>query len=205
MRRLRKLCSVPTLKDFFPNSWDYEFVNIGIQEVNVNDIVGMTSGRAEEYNSDFTPIKEDDRWLYQKQLVDNGGTMEPIPLIKMPDGKYVGNGDGSHRISVAKVLKLQTVQANVSVMVSDELNIEKQWEDHSKDDREKLDKLSEEYKSLSKKCNELARSSYENDDYTEYEQTLEELERLGDEISNLDWKIIEDEKQFKMDLLQKNS
>ncbi len=95
MKRLIKKARIPCERDFYDNPWDYDFIDVGLQTVSVNDIVAMTTGRNEEYNSDWTPINKDDsRWLYQKNLIDNGGEMEPIPLIKMPNGQYCGNGDG---------------------------------------------------------------------------------------------------------------
>ena len=45
-----------------------------------------------------TKNPDDERWQYQINLIKSGQQMEPIPLIKMPDGNYIGNGDGSNVI-----------------------------------------------------------------------------------------------------------
>ena len=195
--RLRKIAVVKSLRDFYPNSYEYEYVETGIQEVEVDKIVGITSGRVNEYNDDWTPKNPDDeRWQYQINLIKSGQQMEPIPLIKMPDGNYVGNGDGSHRIAAAHVMRLKTVQAYVTVMVDSELNINEKWEEHSKEKRNKLKELSDKYKKMNR---EIADLYFE--DPKSYEEKSEELYDLGDEISELDNQLIEEEKEFKTNFL----
>ena len=195
--RLRKIAVVKSLRDFYPNSYEYEYVETGIQEVEVDKIVGISSGRVDEYNDDWTPKNPDDeRWQYQINLIKSGQQMEPIPLIKMPDGNYSGNGDGSHRIAAAHVMGLKTVQAYVTVMVDSKLNINEKWEEHSKEKRNKLKELSDKYKKMNR---EIADLYFE--DPKSYEEKSEELYALGDEISELDNQLIEEEKEFKINFL----
>ncbi len=197
-RLIKKIAMVPCLKDFYPNNYEYEYIEIGLQQVDVNKIVGISSGRIDEYNDDWTPKNpNDERWQYQINLIESGQKMEPIPLIKMPNGNYVGNGDGSHRIAAAHVMGLKTVWANITVMVDSELNIDEKWKEYSKEKRDKLEELSKKYKEINNEIGDLY-----FDDPELYEKKSEELYALGDEISELDKQLIEEEKQFKINLLK---
>lgn len=203
IRRLKRMAQVPTLQDFY-SSYAYDYIDIGLQTVEVNKIVGISNGRNDEYNSDFSPINEGDpRWLYQKELVENGGTMEPIPLIKMLNGNYVGNGDGSHRISVAKVLGLETVQAIVSVMIPSSEDIDNKWREFASDKIQLLDDLSSEYKIKKNQIEDKYIKALTNEDFTEYEKFMEEYYSLGDQISQLDRELLDEEKQFKREYAEK--
>lgn len=119
MKRLVREARLPIFSDFYENVWEnWDFKYEGIKEVKVDDIIGGHSGRVDEYNNDWTPKNPDDpRWIYQKNLVESGKEMQPIPVIEMPNGKLLLNGDGQHRASIAKVLNLDTVKAEVSKMV----------------------------------------------------------------------------------------
>lgn len=201
-RLIKKISKVPTLNDNY-DSLEYEFIDIGIQTVNVNDIVGMCNGRNEEYNEDFTPKNEnDERWINLKNLVEEGDTFPPIPLIKTPDGTYYGDGDGSHRISIAKTMGLQTVEAKVSVMIPNSLNIDEQWKQYAKDKINKLNELSEQYKNELKQTDKVREEAYLNNKFDEYEKFLFDLNELGDEISELDEEIRNKEQKFKEDLIK---
>lgn len=200
--RLKKTATVPTLSDFYV-AYDYDYVDIGLQTVDVDKIVGISNGRNDEYNSDFMPKDENDsRWLYQKELVESGGKMEPIPLIKMPDGNYVGNGDGSHRISVAKVMNIPTIQAIVSVMIPTDEGIDEQWEKYSAEKKQEIDILSDEYKSMGKQIEQKRNEAFESGNELEYEKFLEEYYSLGSTISDLDEELRDEEKKFKQDLIE---
>jgi hypothetical protein len=204
MKRLIRKAEVPTLQSYY-NNYDpmvYDFVEIGIQTVNVTDIIGMTDGRSEEYNSDFTPIaKEDSRWDYQKDLVERGEEMEPIPLLKTPDNIYFGNGDGSHRISVAKVLGLQNVQARVTVMSPKENGIGESWEQFAADDIEKLEEIQRKYQVLMKKFPSVQDAAWETKDKTEYNELKKEISKLGNEMSNMSSELMKEENEYKQKML----
>lgn len=202
IKRLRRISSVPTLQDFYV-PYEYDYIDIGLQTVEVSKIVGISNGRNEEYNSDFSPINnEDPRWIYQKDIVENGGVMEPVPLIKMPDGNYVGNGDGSHRISVAKVLNLATIEANVSVMVPAEDGIDEEWQKHSEEKRKQLDDWSNEYKQMSKQVEQKMNEALESNNMDIYNEFMEKYYELGDKISTLDHELIDEEKIFKKEFIE---
>ena len=128
--------------------------------------------------------------------------MEPVPLIKMPDGNYVGNGDGSHRISVAKVLNLATIEANVSVMVPAEDGIDEEWQKHSEEKRKQLDDWSNEYKQMSKQVEQKMNEALESNNMDIYNEFMEKYYELGDKISTLDHELIDEEKIFKKEFIE---
>lgn len=118
----------------YPNG--YEHVNNGITLVNVNDIIGMSAGRSDEYDNNMKPIGEpDDRWkrLYNRAKQEgNLNFVGPIHLVKVPDeDKYFIYDDGNHRLSVAKELGIETIEAEITILVPKGSNeeIEKQMEE----------------------------------------------------------------------------
>ena len=195
-KRLLKQASLPTLTDFYPEYYnEYEFKNIGVKDVKVSDIIGGNINRAEDYNADWTPINEnDDRWIYQKELIESGGTFEPVDLIKMPNGKYVVSSDGHHRTSVAHVLGLDTIPANVSVMVPFSDN-----EDPLQQEKDKYAELKKEYKKVRKQYDELYEETYFSDGEIDgnKEKELEkfslQLDQINDEMDKLEKDIMQKE------------
>lgn len=203
MKRLIKKSRIPCERDFYDNPWDYDFIDIGLQTVNVNDIVGMSSGRNDEYNDDWTPKNpEDDRWLYQKDLIESGNEMEPIPLIQLPNKQYISDGDGNHRISVAKVLGLDVIQAIVSVMVPSEDGVNEAWEQHAKENIDKLNELSKQYKDMLQKLPKLQDDAYDNGKFKEYNEFKNSMNIISDEISELDMQLTSEEKEFKRNMIK---
>ena len=203
MKRLIKKSRIPCERDFYYNPWDYDFIDIGLQTVNVNDIVGMSSGRNDEYNDDWTPKNpEDDRWLYQKDLIESGNEMEPIPLIQLPNKQYISDGDGNHRISVAKVLGLDVIQAIVSVMVPSEDGVNEAWEQHAKENIDKLNELSKQYKDMLQKLPKLQDDAYDNGKFKEYNEFKNSMNIISDEISELDMQLTSEEKEFKRNMIK---
>ena len=195
-KRLVKQGSLPTLTDFYPEYYnEYEFKNIGVKDVKVSDIIGGNINRANDYNADWTPINEnDERWIYQKELIENGGTFEPVDLIKMPNGKYVVSSDGHHRTSVAHVLGLDTIPANVSVMVPFSDN-----EDPLQQEKDKYAELKKEYKKVRKQYDELYEETYFSDDEIdgnkekELEKLSLQLDQINDEMDKLEKSIMQKE------------
>ena len=195
-KRLVKQGSLPTLTDFYPEYYnEYEFKNIGVKDVKVSDIIGGNVNRADDYNEDWTPINEnDERWMYQKELIESGGKFEPVDLIKMPNGKYVVSSDGHHRVSVAHVLGLDTIPANVSVIVpfSDD-------EDPLQQEKDKYSELKKEYKKVRKQYDELYEETYFSDGEIdgnkekELEKLSLQLDQINDEMDKLEKDIMQKE------------
>jgi len=202
VKRLIKKARILTLKDKFPDIDNYDFIDIGLQNVEVSKIVGICDGRVDEYNDDFTPIDSNDpRWLKVYNGYKNGDSLPPIPLILAPDNNYYGDGDGSHRISAAKVLNMQTVSAKVTKMIEKEKGINDSWQEYAKDRIEKLNKMSKEYRDMWPKFYELQDKAFESGDHKEYNKFKKQMNDLGNKISKLDRELLNEEKNYKNNLL----
>ncbi len=104
---------------------------------------------------------------------------------------------------MAKVLGLQTVKANVNIMVSKEDGINESWQEYAKDDIAKLDKLSKKYQELQRKFPKVQDDAWDTGDKTEYNNLVKEMDELENEISELDHALIEEEKEYKMKMINK--
>lgn len=105
-----------------------QLVDRGIQEVALNEIVGSL-GRAREFNRAFLPRKEAsrNRWQQMKELAEGPGGFPPIELYFVTRAYFVV--DGHHRVSVARAVGAQTIEAHVKeyispVLLSSETSIE---------------------------------------------------------------------------------
>lgn len=85
---------------------------LGRQAVEIACIVG-SEGRANDFDSAFAPISAHtrDRWASVARARREGRSLPPVQLIKAADGYYVR--DGHHRISVARALGEEFVEADV--------------------------------------------------------------------------------------------
>ncbi|AEO93328.1 gp57 [Bacillus phage G] len=131
-KRLLKKISAPSLERILPG-YPNDFIHSekGLEIVNVDDIIGMSFSRADEYDDNFQPIGEpDDRWksLHDRALQEgNLDFAGPIHLVQQSgDNKYYVYDDGNHRLSVAKFLNIPTLQAVVTVLIpkNDEIEAE---------------------------------------------------------------------------------
>jgi hypothetical protein len=86
----------------------------GTMPVELDQIHG-TLDRADSFDRDFRPLHESDkaRWASVAQAMQAGKTLPPVELIKAGDDYYVV--DGHHRISVARALRMQAIDAQVTV------------------------------------------------------------------------------------------
>ena len=84
---------------------------LGIQEIPLDNIVGSV-GRYEDFTRTFMPRKTNTRprWEQVDNLTDSGG-WPPIEVYKVSDTYFVR--DGNHRVSVARQLGMETVEAEV--------------------------------------------------------------------------------------------
>lgn len=84
---------------------------LGLQEIPLDAIVGSV-GRYQDFTRNFWPRSDDDRerWLRVKKHVQQYG-QSPIKVYKLGDAYFVI--DGNHRVSVARLLGNDTIQANV--------------------------------------------------------------------------------------------
>jgi hypothetical protein len=87
---------------------------LGVQPVPINHIVGSL-GRSHDFSSAFQPLSDANRnrWVNIATLKLLGVDLPPIELIKIRDGYFVN--DGHHRISVARALGQEIIDADVTV------------------------------------------------------------------------------------------
>ncbi|MBP6470135.1 MAG: universal stress protein [Chloroflexi bacterium] len=85
----------------------------GIQEIPLDAIVGSV-GRSGDYTRDFLPIKDSDkeRWARVKAAFLSPTGVPPIAVYRVGSAYFVR--DGNHRVSVARQLGNQTIDAYVT-------------------------------------------------------------------------------------------
>lgn len=86
----------------------------GIQTVPVRQIRG-TEGRSRDFDADFNPLTDHTmrRWLNVFSIWQRGVALPPIELTYAGDTYFVR--DGHHRVSVARALGQEFVEALVTV------------------------------------------------------------------------------------------
>ena len=85
----------------------------GIMTVALDEIRG-SEGRSEDFDADFRPLKGhlQDRWISVAAARLQGVTLPPVELVHVGDVFYVR--DGHHRISVARSLGQEKIEAQVT-------------------------------------------------------------------------------------------
>jgi hypothetical protein len=89
-------------------------VEVGILSVALSDIVG-SEGRACDFDSDWRPLNDASqaRWMSISMAREIRTPLPPVSLIEV-DGKYYVR-DGHHRISVARSLGNEYIEAQVTI------------------------------------------------------------------------------------------
>jgi hypothetical protein len=91
----------------------------GLQDIPVKNIVGST-GRYEDFTRHFLPRRSDkrdkERWRTIYTLAVTGRGFPPIDVYKIDQVYFVK--DGNHRVSVARDLSWETIQAYVTELPS---------------------------------------------------------------------------------------
>ena len=84
---------------------------LGLQDIPLDKIVGSV-GRYEDFTRNFMPRKTHTRprWENIETLAEHGG-WRPIEVYKVSDTYFVR--DGNHRVSVARQLGMETIEAEV--------------------------------------------------------------------------------------------
>ncbi len=85
----------------------------GLQDIPLTSIVGSV-GRYNDFTRDFLPRQDSDkeRWARVKAIADGSRGFPPIDVYKMGDVYFVK--DGNHRVSVARQLGAEFIQAYVT-------------------------------------------------------------------------------------------
>jgi hypothetical protein len=88
--------------------------NVGIRNVPICQIRG-TESRAGDFDLDFNPLRDHNqgRWQHIAGARQRGKALPPVDLVQVGELYFVR--DGHHRISVAKVMGQQDIEAKVVV------------------------------------------------------------------------------------------
>jgi len=86
----------------------------GTQTVPIRHIRG-SQGRVRDFDRDFYPLRDHnkDRWLSVAEARQRGKSLPPVELIQVGEVYFVQ--DGHHRISVARALGQQDIEAQVTI------------------------------------------------------------------------------------------
>ncbi len=91
----------------------------GLQEIPVDAIVGSVN-RYQDFNRNFLPLMDEDahRWAGVKAAMTSPSSagLPPIRVYKIGDAYFVL--DGNHRVSIAKEMELDTIEAYVTELRS---------------------------------------------------------------------------------------
>jgi len=94
-------------------------IYLGLQDIPLKNVVGST-GRYEDFTRHFLPRTGDrrdkERWRKIYTLAVTGKGFPPIDVYKIDQVYFVK--DGNHRVSVARELGWETIQANVTELPS---------------------------------------------------------------------------------------
>lgn len=89
----------------------------GVQEVPLKNIVGSVN-RLQDFDRNFLPLRDDDiyRWANVKTVMTSphGKGVPPVSLYQIGDAYFVL--DGNHRVSIAKEMGMDTIEAYVTEM-----------------------------------------------------------------------------------------
>lgn len=87
----------------------------GVQEIPIDSIVGSVN-RFEDFDKNFLPLRDSDmqRWANVKTSMTSPGSpgLPPISVYKIGDAYFVL--DGNHRVSIAKQMDAEKIEAYVS-------------------------------------------------------------------------------------------
>jgi hypothetical protein len=107
-RRLLTLAELKTASSVRARS------HVGVRTVPIQQIRGSES-RSQDFDRDFNPLQDHNkgRWLSVATAWQRGKMLPPVELIQVGDVYFVR--DGHHRISVARAMGQQHVEAVVVV------------------------------------------------------------------------------------------
>jgi hypothetical protein len=89
-------------------------IEVGILSVALSEIIG-SEGRAHDFDGDWRPLNDASRarWMGISMARESKTPLPPVLLIEV-DGKYYAR-DGHHRISVARALGNEYIEAQVTI------------------------------------------------------------------------------------------
>ncbi len=87
----------------------------GLEEISIDSIIGSVN-RYQDFNRDFLPLHDEDmqRWANVKAVMTSPGSagLPPIRVYKLGDVYFVL--DGNHRVSIAREMGIETIEAYVT-------------------------------------------------------------------------------------------
>lgn len=112
-RVLRKCRQLLALKDVYEDAVVVAERRLGAQSVPINHIRGSVN-KDGDFDIDFYPLKEysENRWQRLAAAIHAGESLPPVELIRIWGIYFVV--DGHHRVSVARMLKQEYVDAEVT-------------------------------------------------------------------------------------------
>jgi hypothetical protein len=120
-RRLARLLGrskdgLPSLDEVKKRLSFFEQHYVGIRPIEVDKIVG-TAERAPNFDKNFLPKSRETRESWQRlEKMMRGGSLPPIAVYKVDDYYYVI--DGHHRVAIAKSLKQEYIDAEITELFS---------------------------------------------------------------------------------------
>ena len=89
------------------------YCDAGLQTVSITQILG-SEGRSTDFDRHFYPLRDHNRqrWLGIAQARHQGKELPPVRLVQIGDVYFVR--DGHHRISVARALGQEAIEARVT-------------------------------------------------------------------------------------------
>jgi hypothetical protein len=112
-RLLRKCRQLLALKDVYADMIVVGERRLGMQTVPINAIRGSVNKEG-DFDIDFYPLKphSEIRWQRLANAVQTGDSLPPVELIRIWGIYFVV--DGHHRVSVARMLKQDFIDADVT-------------------------------------------------------------------------------------------
>jgi hypothetical protein len=92
--------------------------NLGLQVIGLDTIVGTVDRARGDFDRGFRPTSQRvrERWERIAELMRRGDPLPPIDVYRVGDLHFVR--DGHHRVSVARALGLETIEANVTEIIT---------------------------------------------------------------------------------------
>jgi hypothetical protein len=118
----RKSYELFSLSSLLKNGESLNAMEVGIRTIPLKLVVG-SENRCKDFDNQFSPLSERNhqRWLRISDMFIKGETIPAVELIQI--GQFYFVRDGHHRISVARALGKQFIDAKVTVFQLSERSI----------------------------------------------------------------------------------
>ncbi len=119
----RKSSDLFSLSNIIKNGDSLNAMEVGLRTVPLQRVVG-SENRCNDFDNQFTPMSERNhqRWLRISDMFIKGETIPAVDLIQI--GQFYFVRDGHHRISVARAMGKQFIDAKVTVFQLSERSLQ---------------------------------------------------------------------------------